>query len=81
MKLASAAGSGSVDPASLGDLHGGETLGGGRVNPDQGVEVLLGCTQLEGDTETLGHLTSVGAQVVKPNNLEQNKNSFHLKGR
>ena len=42
------------------------------MDTDQGVEVLLGGSHLEGYTKPLGHLTSVGAQVVEPNNLEKN---------
>jgi len=43
------------------------------VDTDEGVEVLLGGSHLEGYTEPLGYLTCVGAQVVEPNNLEKNR--------
>ena len=60
-ELTSAAGSGGINPARLCNLHGGETLGGGWVDTDEGVKVLLGGSHLEGYTKPLGHLTSVGA--------------------
>ena len=51
--------------ASLGDLHGGEGLGCGGMDPHQVIKVCLGGAQPDAKPIALGHLPGIGSQVVE----------------
>merc|ERR1719192_1649005 len=67
--LTSAARCARVHPTRLCDPHGGEGLRSRWVNADKVVKVCLGCSQLDHSSVALGHLASVGTEVVEANHL------------